>query len=148
TARSVWHGAHSRDINFRLSQGRCRKARRITQFRYLDDFRQHFLDMWSLPDAIDIGGLRSQAQDDITDCRFAARVTVTMEQREQERAGAAVHILAAKEHALPRHKNIVKYNIRIRISHIEPSLEMLAFTKRMDMDDLLHPFMIGRHRKS
>src|SRR5512145_2413942 len=94
-------------------------------------------------DAVDIGGLSCQAQNDVADGRLAAGIAVTVEQRKQESAGAAVHILAAEEHAVPRHENMVKNNIGIRIAKTEASLIMLAFAKRMKMDDLLYAFMIS-----
>jgi len=100
--------------DLRAAQVGRRVSRRITQFRHQNDFRQLFPNMGFLLDVVALRGQRRHAENDVADGRFASRVGMAVEQREEQRVDAAVLPFAGQKDALPGNKAVLKNHVRIR----------------------------------
>ena len=101
--------------------------------------------MGFLVDVVHFSGQRCSPQDDIADRRFAARIGMAVEQREQQGQYAAVQMFAGQKDPFPGNEAIVKNQVGVGGPRHESAFEMLSRPQVVDRDDLLQSVPVSRN---
>lgn len=83
-----------------------------------------------------------QSEENVPNRRFASRIAVTVKEGERRRVRHQV-VLAAEKDPLPGDEAVLEEDVRVRVSDVHTTLEMLPLVLAVDGDDLLDTFVVG-----
>src|SRR5208282_389558 len=135
-AGTVRPESHSGDVDLRFGQFGSSETGGVAQFGDADNFRQLVAHVRGLGDAVVFRSQRGRAQHQVAECGLAPRIAVAVEEREQQRADAAVHGFAAEKDTLPGNKAVVKDGVGVGRARDKSTLQMLACAQVVNSDDL------------